>query len=106
MLPRAPPPSTPDLAKLEDSSCADVFARMQLHRRVLPLLVQLQDGDPQLDPAGHLVPPADRQQDQVSGEVSRVVSQFTVCMLGSLQFELADVETLHIVCANSLNNEV
>lgn len=46
-----------DLSELEDASSADVFSRMQLHRGVLPLLIQLLDGDPQLDPARYLIPP-------------------------------------------------
>lgn len=96
-LPDPPPPPNSDLAELEDSSCADVFPRMQLHRRVLALLVQLQDGDPQLDPAGHLVPPADSQQGQVSCQLSGAVSRFRVCILGSTQYAVADTTALRKV---------
>ena len=50
----------PDLPQLEDSPGADVLPRHQLHVRVLPLLVELLDGGPQLNPAGHLAPPSGR----------------------------------------------
>lgn len=56
-LPGLPTGLFTDLSQLEDASRADVFSRMQLHRGVLPLLIQLLDGDPQLNPARYLVPP-------------------------------------------------
>lgn len=48
----------PHLSELEDASCADVLGRGHFHRAVLPVLIQLQDLNPQLHFAGHLTPPA------------------------------------------------
>lgn len=51
-------PVPPHLSELEDASCADILGRGHLDWAVLPVLIQLQDLNPQLHFAGHLTPPA------------------------------------------------
>lgn len=53
-------PVPPHLSELEDASCADILGRGHLDWAVLPVLIQLQDLNPQLHFAGHLTPPAQR----------------------------------------------
>lgn len=52
-----------NLFQLEDSSCADVTSRKNLHRSELPRLVQLHQLHPQLQMSGHLAPPAKQSQE-------------------------------------------
>lgn len=72
------------LSELEDASGVDVFSLVELHGRVFPELIQLQDGDPQLDPACHLIPPAETPMMAPKIERDAEQTRATLCAAGGL----------------------
>lgn len=75
-----------DLFELKDSSSTDVFSWLHLHRHKHSSVVELQDLNPELQPAGHFTPPAQHTtkhkaqggKSDIFGALTNIIEQNTI----------------------------